>query len=108
MNKPGEHIPGLIPLYGNYYMQLGRASFTDNATDLNIYTPLTAIKASFATYANESLATAATDGSATLAISSDVSSCAVRIARGATTAGLADLTDASVSFMLIGTVDDTN
>ena len=106
MKKPTEILPGVIPLYGNYHMEIGYGTFTDNESDTTIATQLEEVKAGMVTYTTSSAT--ASDSYVDLAIESDISSAAIAVHRQNASTGLADLTDAAFSYLLIGTLDLTD
>uniref|UniRef100_A0A6M3L676 Uncharacterized protein n=1 Tax=viral metagenome TaxID=1070528 RepID=A0A6M3L676_9ZZZZ len=107
--QPGNVMPGVIPLYGNFYLQVGQAAFTNSATDVAIQTPLTELKFGFASHADTANLRVATDASVHLAVSSDISSTATSVARGGAAASVGtDMTDSGFHYLFFGTIDDTN
>uniref|UniRef100_A0A6M3L234 Uncharacterized protein n=1 Tax=viral metagenome TaxID=1070528 RepID=A0A6M3L234_9ZZZZ len=106
---PHDLLGGPIPLYGNYYLEFGRSTFTNNETDTTIQTQMNTIKAALVCYNDDNLITLCTDsGNLELAISSDISSGTIAVSRGGKSAGLADMTDSGFSYLVLGTIDDTN
>ena len=104
--QPGDYVPGLIPFFGNYFIQVGAGSFTNNESDTSVRTALESLKCGQASYTSSTAS--ATDAGCVLAVESDVSSGTVAIHRQNASNALTDLTDAAFTYMLIGTVDLTD